>query len=211
MNYGPLIFLGAFLTFASAWIGLVFMPNYQLKDIQPQQVEGTNLTNPRPFSGVEQRGREVYQSEGCVYCHSQQVRGGTYQNDVERGWGPRRSAPQDYLYDNPLLLGTMRTGPDLLNIGARQPSETWHLLHLYDPQRVVPGSIMAPFQFLFEKRSIVGQPSPDAMRFDGAYAIDAPPPGYEIIPTDRARALVAYLKSMDHTYELAPPAPGAKP
>ena len=35
----------------------------------------------------------------------------------------------------------MRTGPDLLNIGARQPSVDWHLLHLYNPRAVVEGSI----------------------------------------------------------------------
>lgn len=211
MNYGPLIFLGAFLTFASAWIALVFMPNQQLKDIQPQMVEGTTQTNPRPYSGIELIGRQVYQAEGCVYCHTQQVRGGDYLNDIERGWGPRRSVPQDYIYDYPVLLGTMRTGPDLTNIGARQPSEQWHLLHLYDPQMVSPGSIMPPYKYLFEKRKIIGQPSADALKFEGPYEKFAPPAGYEIVPTERAKALVAYLKSLDRTYEIAPPAQGAKP
>ncbi len=204
MNYGPLIFLGVFLTFTAAWVGLVFMPNAQLKDVQAAVVEGSANTNPRPYSGLEASGRRVYVAEGCVYCHSQQIRAGSYQADVERGWGPRRSDPRDYVHDYPVLLGTMRTGPDLTNIGSRQPSSAWHYLHLYDPQMVVPGSIMAPYPFLFEKRKISGQPTPDSLKFTGRYAVNAPEAGYEIVPTERARALVGYLKSLDHTYDLPP-------
>lgn len=254
MNYGPLLFLGAFLTFASAWFGLVFVPHMQLKDLQPQVVEG--VANPKPYGTEEIRGRQVYQSEGCVYCHSQQVRGGQYLNDIERGWGERRSVPRDYLYDRPLLLGTMRTGPDLVNIGKRQPSAAWHHQHLYDPQLITPGSIMAPFAYLYEKRPIVGQPSLDAIPFPFIYVTlkDASPqsleaakaagfrpaeqrgtrwvggfdparleklrsapgvqlvepyvePGQEIVPTPAAKALVAYLKSLDRSYPLE----GAQP
>jgi cytochrome c oxidase cbb3-type subunit 2 len=203
MNYGPLIFLGAFLAFASAWLGLVFFPVQQFKDLQPQVVAGTTQTHPRPYSGVELRGRRVYQSEGCVYCHSQQVRGGDYVADELRGWG-RRSVPQDYIYDNPLLLGTMRTGPDLMNIGARQPSADWHYKHLYNPQKVAPGSVMPPFRFLFQMRRIDGQPSPEALRFDDTWteADGKPKAGYELVPTEQAQALVAYLKSLDHTYDV---------
>lgn len=249
MNYGPLLFLGAFLTFASAWVGLVFVPNMQLKDLRPQVVEGQSSTNPRPYTSLEQRGRDVYQAEGCVYCHSQQVRGGQYQNDVERGWGERRSTPQDYLFDRPVLLGTMRTGPDLINIGRRQPNAIWHYQHLYDPQLLTPGSNMAPFSYLFEKRRIVGQASAHAVPFPFVYltlndqatsamesaksagfrpveqrggrwagAAEAEKMellrralgvakvepyvenGYEMIPTDRAKALVAYLQSLDRSY-----------
>lgn len=209
MNYGPLLFLGAFLTFASAWLGLVFFPAHQLKDLQPVTVEASAETHPRAYSGEELQGRAVYISEGCVYCHSQQSRGGMYLADEQRGWG-RRSVPRDYIYDNPVLLGTMRTGPDLVNIGARQPSADWHLKHLYNPQKMVPGSIMAPFGFLFEMRKIEGEPSPDALRFDAGWTADdgAPAAGYEVVPTQRAKALVAYLKSLDHTYEL-PAANGA--
>lgn len=206
MNYGPWLFFGAFLTFAFAWIGLVFMPNQQLKDLQATALVGTAVTNPRPYSGIEQDGRDVYRTEGCVYCHSQQVRGGQYNNDIERGWGMRRSHPQDYIFDRPVLLGTSRTGPDLANIGARQPSADWHLKHLYNPQLISPGSIMAPFRHLFERRQIVGQPSPDALKFSNAKS-DLPD-GWEIVPTYRARALAAYLKSLDHSYPIELPSGG---
>lgn len=209
MNYGPILFIGVFLTFASAWLGLVFFPNQQLKDLQPVLVETTNTTLPRPYSGVEMQGRAVYMAEGCVYCHSQQVRGGDYLADTQRGWG-RRSVPRDYLYDNPVLMGTMRTGPDLMNIGARQPSADWHYKHLYNPQKTVPGSIMPPYGFLFQKRKLDGEPSADALEFDSSWTVEdgAPEPGYEVVPTDRGKALVAYLRSLDHTYELPDSATG---
>jgi len=208
MNHGPLIFLGAFLTFASAWLGLVFFPNQQLKDLQPQAVEGSAMVNPRPYTARELAGRDVYVAEGCSYCHTQQVRGGEYNADLQRGWGPRRSDPQDYVHDNPVLLGTMRTGPDLVNVGARFTGEAgtrWHYLHLFNPQRVSPGSTMAPFRFLFETRKVVGEPAADALRFpaDWTAADGAPEAGHEVVPTDRARALVAYLAALDRTYEIA--------
>jgi cytochrome c oxidase cbb3-type subunit 2 len=100
----------------------------------------------------------------------------------------------------------MRTGPDLINIGARQPSADWHLKHLYNPQKVVPGSIMPPFAYLFNMRKIEGQPSPDALSFDETWtqADGKPQPGFEIVPTDQAKSLVAYLKSLDRTYDVAP-------
>jgi cytochrome c oxidase cbb3-type subunit II len=163
MNAGVMIFLGAFLTFVSAWLGLVFAPHQQLKDLQPQVVEETGAVNPRPYTGEELRGRQVYISMGCIYCHSQQVRGGRFNADLQRGWGPRRTAPHDYIHDVPALLGSMRTGPDLINAGARQPSRQWQLLHLYDPRFTSPGSLMPPFRFMFERRRIVGEPSPDAL------------------------------------------------
>jgi cytochrome c oxidase cbb3-type subunit 2 len=101
MNQGIWLFLGVFLTFASAWLGLVFFPNAQLKDLQAQRDEITGRVDPSPYSGEALRGRRVYVTEGCVYCHTQQVRGGDYNADLERGWGARRSHPRDYIHDVP--------------------------------------------------------------------------------------------------------------
>ena len=53
--------------------------------------------------------------------------------DIERGWGLRGSVARDYLQDHPLMLGTLRLGPDLANIGQRKPDAAWHLKHLYAP------------------------------------------------------------------------------
>ena len=254
MNFGPVLFLGIFLTFAFAWVGMVFIPSATLKDVKATVVEGSSVSNPRPYTGDEQLGRGIYQRDGCVYCHTQQVRGGHYNNDLERGWGARRSHPQDYIYDRPVLLGTMRTGPDLVNIAARQSSDQWFHTHFYDPQLITPGSIMAPFRFLYELRKIEDQPSADALKFAYVYVtlekqdptttarlkaagftgietrggrwvgafdpakrdglLKVPgvkkvepyvPEGFEIVPTDDARHLVAYLKSMDHNYPIEAP------
>jgi len=196
MNFGPTLFLGAFITFFFAWMGLVFFPTAQLGHVKPPTVDGVVSENPKAYSGLEARGRQVYVANGCLYCHSQQIRGGQYNADLQRGWGPRRSVPQDYINDDPVLLGTMRTGPDLVNIGARQPSDEWHHKHLYSPQAVSPGSNMPPFAFLYEKRKIVGQRSKDALNINNME------PGYELVPTDDAKALVAYLKSLDRTYDV---------
>ena len=198
MNRALLVFIGIFLTFSSAWLGLVFFPYQQLGSITPQIDEVTAEMNPPPYSGLELVGRKVYIDEGCHYCHSQQVRGGHWNADLKRGWGPRRSVPLDYVHDNPALLGTMRTGPDLANIGARQPSAAWHYLHLYNPQLTSAGSIMPPHPFLFERRPLDGSPADDALQLEQERA----PPGVQIVPTDRARALVAYLKSLNRTFDI---------
>lgn len=199
MNTAIRIFSGVFLTFAFAWLGLVLVPHLQLKDLQAQQDEVLGTLQPAPYTGLEQDGRDVYIDLGCTYCHTQQVRGGFYNADLERGWGMRRSHPRDYIHDSPQLLGTMRTGPDLANIGVRQPSAEWHHLHLYDPQGMSPGSIMPPHRFLYDLRRIQGQPSIDALPLRGDAA---PPEGWEVVPTYDAKALVAYLKSLDQSYEV---------
>ena len=68
------------------------------------------------------RGERVYAANGCVYCHSQQVRADYIADDIERKWGNRRSAPRDYIFERPVFLGKMRMGQDLANIGARAPA-----------------------------------------------------------------------------------------
>src|SRR5262249_3218451 len=130
MQRGPLIFLGVFATFLFGWLGLVFYPQYQLNSLTSETPEGSTDAYPRPLDGLAAQGFKVYVSEGCVYCHSQQVRADNFGTDIASGWGDRRSVPRDYIYENPVLLGTMRTGPDLANIGVRQADETWHYLHL---------------------------------------------------------------------------------
>src|SRR5437660_943583 len=70
-----------------------------------------------------QRGGHVYAANGCIYCHSQQVRADYAGADIERGWGNRRSAPRDYIFERPVFLGKMRMGQDIANIGARAPAE----------------------------------------------------------------------------------------
>lgn len=148
----------------------------------------------RPYTDNQQRGRDVYISEGCVYCHSQQVRDNTFTTDEDRGWG-RPSVPGDYAYDRPHLLGSMRTGPDLINVGARLPDRQWHLLHLYQPRALVPWSIMPSYPYLFEVKD---EPEP----FDVVIQVPEPyaVPGRVVVARSAALQLVEYLLSLDRTY-----------
>jgi len=117
------LFLGIFGTFAFAWVGLTVIPNWQIGHLNPQSdEEGTDIY-PMPQSGMVTRGARVYAANGCIYCHSEQVRAEYAGADIERKWGDRRSAPRDYIFERPVFLGKMRMGQDLANIGARAPKE----------------------------------------------------------------------------------------
>src|SRR5438067_4385161 len=117
------LFLGIFGTFAFSWVGLTVIPNWQIGHLNPQSdEEGTDIY-PRPPSGMFERGARVYAANGCIYCHSQQVRADYAAADIERKWGNRRSAPRDYIFEQPVFLGKMRMGQDIANIGARAPAE----------------------------------------------------------------------------------------
>ena len=118
----PLV-LGIFGTFAFSWAGLVAIPNAQIGHLDPQMDEEATDVYPAPESGLVERGRQVYVANGCVYCHSQQVRPAYAGTDIEREWGARRSAPRDYIYERKALLGRMRMGPDLSNVGKRAPAD----------------------------------------------------------------------------------------
>jgi len=187
---------GAMVALAVATAALVVMPYIQVSDIHAPAAL-------KPYSDQQLRGRGIYVSNGCVYCHSQQPRDRALGPDYARGWG-RPSVPADYVYDRPHLLGTMRTGPDLFNIGARQSSKDWHLGHLYQPRAYARESIMPAYPFLFHIKEIA-----DA----GDTVVNLPPghapPGKVVVATQDALDLVAYLQSLDHTYPVltAPTAP----
>lgn len=196
MNYGPIIFLGVFISMACSWLAFVFGPSMQLGNLQPSEVLGGGGTYPVGRPGLARMGAEVYRENGCYYCHSQQVRPDELGGDISRGWGKRRSVALDFVHDKPVMPGNMRLGPDLANIGARQPSLEWHLMHLYNPQSVMAEgqkSVMPPYPYLFVERKIGRSPSSNALQLSGKFA---PKAGYEIVPTEKAYALVHYLLSL---------------
>src|SRR5206468_4721609 len=117
------LFLGIFGTLAFSWMGLTVIPNWQIGHLNPQSDEEGTDTYPIPQSGMVERGTHVYAANGCIYCHSQQVRADYSADDIERKWGDRRSAPRDYIFERPVFLGKMRMGQDLANVGARAPKE----------------------------------------------------------------------------------------
>src|SRR6266568_4725430 len=303
------LFLGVFGTFAFSWVGLTVIPNLQIGALNPQMdEEGTDIY-PAPKSGMAARGRGIYAANGCIYCHSQQIRPDYAAADIDRvrdagpsprpKWAERRSAPRDYIFDRPVVLGQERMGPDLADIGKAGPTEeekpaaapaanapanstataqsppakagsgkpaaggsppapatsaaapaqsaaanpspapsaspnpnpngvppaysaAWHHRHLYSPRSMSLDSVdstMPAYKFLYEKHPISGERSADALELSGP---DAPPPGWEIVPTYDASCLVAYLMSLDQSHPLkevktaegaAPPAasPPAQP
>jgi cbb3-type cytochrome oxidase cytochrome c subunit len=290
------LFSGLFATFAFSWVGLALIPNFQIGHLDPQTDEEGTDVYPLPLSGMAERGRHIYTANGCFYCHSQQLRPDYAASDLDRvrdlnkndKWGVRRSAPRDYLFDRPVMLGKERTGPDLANMGKSAPAETentaapgaspaaspaaspgpaaaaaspagpaspapaavspspsppatsaagaspapsapvlnpqpggspaagsaaaevkpgeptpysaaWHHQHLYSPRSINLDSTMPAFRFLYEQHRVAAERSLDALQLIGR---DAPPEGWEIIPTYDARCLVAFLMSRDQSHPL---------
>ncbi len=185
---------GAMVILGLATALLVVLPYMLLSPVRPP--EGL-----KAYTEAELRGRQSYIANGCMYCHSQQPRDPAQAPDAARGWG-RPSVAGDYYHDTPHLLGTMRTGPDLLNIGARQPSRDWHLGHLYQPRAYTPGSIMPAYPFLFEVRKGAAR--------EGEVQVNLPPqyakPGEVVVATPEALDLAAYLLALDRTYPVLPSA-----
>ena len=101
-----------------------------------------------PYSALRLAGRDIYQREGCVGCHSQQIR--TLRSEVER-YGPYSLAGES-VYDHPFLWGSKRTGPDLSRVGARY-SDAWHQVHLNNPRSVVPESNMPAYPWLEKNKA----------------------------------------------------------
>lgn len=174
-----LIVGGSTLVYFCLAMLMAVIPGYELSQTPP----GPGV---EPLTALQSAGRDVYVAEGCSYCHTQQVR----PLDQDKPFG-RPSAPGDFAYQTPELLGSERTGPDLTNIGNRQPSEVWQYIHLFDPRAVVPKSIMPNFKWLFE----VVDTAPD-----GVTPVPLPPefaPAHGVvIPTHKAQALIAYLMSL---------------
>jgi len=101
----------------------------------------------RPYSPLEQMGRNIYVREGCYLCHSQQIR--PFKDEVER-YGPYSLAAES-MYDKPFQWGSKRTGPDLARVGGRY-SNDWHAAHLASPRAVVPESVMPAYPFLAQRK-----------------------------------------------------------
>lgn len=105
-----------------------------------EKVEGV-----RPYTPLEQAGRDIYVREGCYVCHSQMIR--PLRDEVER-YG-HYSLAAESMYDHPFQWGSKRTGPDLARVGGKY-SDSWHHDHMRDPRSVVPESNMPPYKFLAE-------------------------------------------------------------
>ncbi|OED74854.1 cytochrome oxidase [Vibrio splendidus ZS-139] len=117
--------------------------------VVPSIVRGDDIAKgslAMPLTPIELAGRDIYISEGCHVCHTQMVR--PLEPEVKRNGRPNKEA--DDIYEFPNLWGSKRTGPDLTNLG-RKYSDQWHVIHLIDPRKVIPTSIMPSYPWLFEQ------------------------------------------------------------
>jgi cytochrome c oxidase cbb3-type subunit II len=122
--------------------GLVeIAPLFFLKDTM-EKVDGV-----RPYTPLEQRGRDIYIREGCYTCHSQMIR--PFRDEHLR-YG-HYSLAAESKYDHPFQWGSKRTGPDLARVGGKYSNE-WHVQHMIKPKSVVPESVMPNYPWLLENK-----------------------------------------------------------
>ncbi|WP_404338530.1 cytochrome-c oxidase, cbb3-type subunit II [Sphingomonas sp. MMS12-HWE2-04] len=211
--------LGALALVTVAIGGIVEIAPLFWIDSTVEKVEGM-----RPYTPLEQAGRDIYVREGCYNCHSQMIR--PFRDEVER-YG-HYSLAAESMYDHPFQWGSKRTGPDLARVGGRY-SDEWQVQHLKDPRSVVGESIMPGYAFLADHDlstddasqrltalSRVGVPySKDDIAKAGQDMIDQATPGFDAsdlarrYPKAQARdfdgnpgrvtemdALVAYLQML---------------
>ena len=137
------LFGTATLFFVSLTLLVAIIPAFNMQN------NNAVLPNAEPLSAEALKGKEIYIANGCIGCHTQQVRN----VDMDKVWGSRPSIAadyagihrQDFWRNTATLLGSERTGPDLTNVGNRQASKDWNLVHLYNPRIVVPQSVMPAF------------------------------------------------------------------
>jgi len=192
VNKLVLIAGGSTLVYAVLAVVMGVLPGIELSGTPP----GPGV---EPLTALQAEGRDVYVANGCSYCHTQQVR--PLPQDKVFG---RPSAPGDFAYQTPEVLGSARTGPDLTNVGARQPSSVWQLIHLYNPRAVVPESIMPSFDWMFRVVD-AAPPGVAPVPVPQAYA----PAHGVVVPGRQAEVLVAYLLSLKQPELPGSPAAGA--
>lgn len=187
------LFRAAFLFFLGLTILVAILPAIN------NEKNNAPLPNSEALSPDALKGKSVFIANGCVACHTQQIRN----VDMDKTWGSRpgiasdyaRNERTDFWRNTATLMGTERTGPDLTNVGNRQPSSEWNLVHLYNPRIVVKESIMPAYPWLFEIKNkptkgdvIVNVPKE---YLNGIFG--------KVIATNEAKQLIVYLQSLKQT------------
>lgn len=183
------LFGSAFLLFVLLTFFVAIVPAFT------NEQNNAVLPGTIPLNEDALSGKAIYVANGCVACHTQQVRN----IDMDRPWGNRPSIAADYA-DNrrtdfwrntATLMGTERTGPDLTSIGQRQSSTEWNLVHLFNPRIVVSQSVMPAYPWLFEYKK-------NPTKKDVIVAIPATYEmvGKKLVAKKEALQLVAYLQSL---------------
>jgi len=139
MRMTPTVILVGILALLTAITATVVYWPYATRHTTPSEIF-------RQRTAVEEAGRKIYLANGCVYCHSQSIR------SIDWGHGADRIAqPGDYIADEPVALGSQRTGVDLSQEGGEHPDD-WHIAHFINPRYTRPSSIMPPFEWLGRER-----------------------------------------------------------
>jgi cytochrome c oxidase cbb3-type subunit 2 len=140
MRMTPTVILaGVLALLAAIALTMVYWP-YAQRDTTPSEIF-------RARTAMEDAGRKIYLQNGCVYCHSQSVRAFDWDMGAER-----IAQSGDYIADEPIQLGSQRTGVDLSQEGGEHPDD-WHHAHFANPRYTRPSSIMPPFQWLGMERT----------------------------------------------------------
>ncbi len=203
-------------TFFVPWLCLIVIPHVKMaKAVAPEtwvnQDLGTSQSFPPGTPNAFRRGQEIYAAEGCASCHTQMIRptylgleswrpGFGKEGTIEAPVRTRETVPGDYAGERFAYLGVQRIGPDLSNAGYRHDA-AWHHAHLYEPTSVRGFSTMGSFRHLYIKRKIRGQRSADALELSGEFD---PGEGYEVVPSETAKALVSYLMTLKKDSPLPP-------
>ncbi len=107
------------------------------------------IESVKPYTPLELEGRDLYIREGCYNCHSQMVRPLRF----ETARYGEYSKAGEFVYDHPFQWGSKRTGPDLHREGRgnkQNRPDSWHYLHMLEPQSISPGSIMPAYPWLID-------------------------------------------------------------
>lgn len=207
--------LGLTASFAAAWLAVVVVPFFKMRNLEPVTHSGAENTSGWFFpkrTGRIANGAEVYGANGCYLCHTQVVRPTYAGNDMFRpDWGGladdetrgdtrRETNAYDFLGESFAHIGVSRMGPDLSNFGRRleakyleegESPEQWIYAHLYNPRNMPSRwqSNCPPHPFFFDKRPSRGQVSAEALDVKTRE-------GYEVVPGAEAKALASYLMSL---------------
>jgi len=109
--------------------------------------DADKIVSVKPYTPLQQEGRDIYIREGCNNCHSQMVR--PLVSEVLRYGEYSKSG--EFVYDRPFLWGSKRTGPDLARLGGKYP-DAWHYKHMEAPREMIPGSNMPNYGWIKENK-----------------------------------------------------------
>jgi cytochrome c oxidase cbb3-type subunit 2 len=142
----------------SMYVALVIVCAVIPAQIEARREAQAPKAAPNP---IVERGRAVFLQFNCTSCHTQQVRGDEHlalEIDgrrivpvlaADRRFSTEATTAAHYDHESPALLGTQRTGPDLIGVGERLPGQAWHHWHLYNPRSVSPDSTMEAYPHLY--------------------------------------------------------------